>query len=1165
MSEPVRILLLGPPTITYADAPLKMSRRTHRALLYYLALQRQPVPRSILISLLWPDASSDTAGRSRLRETLARIRKELPAEDLLDADREVVSLRADRFEIDARRFQTLGEKSERLLVQLLPSTPLLESLRNKMTEAVQLWRSPHFMEGVDLPDSENLETWLRSTRQHMEAQYLRLLERLAENDATLGNFSAAAGWLQKALACDPYNDSLHARLIGLLEQQNRWSEALSHIQHIQKLDEDGLFDLTPALERLALRVRERAALAPDNPDARWPGRPSARVPMTGRAGELKLAQLAWQGSAPLLIFGEAGSGKTRLIQELIPTLNPAPRLLAAAARPLEGHLPFQPLMDMLRQEVTAAEWRELSRSHQSALALMLPELAQSLGIQPPATPAALSRPLLFDALHQLLLLMRSRQRLLVVLDDAQWSDKTTLEALAYLTERRFFGPQASLILAARIEETNPALSVFISHLPQSPTPARVQLNRLDLDSIAEIVRFVLGFTPSPALTQRLSQETGGNPFFLLETLRALLEYNIRPEQIEAAEHLPVAGSIQALLRERTQLLSDHARQVLHLAAVIGSQVSLQLLQSTANGSPEQFVDAVEELERAHLLQTDPQILPNGGYSFIHEKIRELVLMELGLARRQMTHLRVARALESQPNVPAAVLAGHFEQAGEAWKAFHYWFEAAQHARSLFSTAEANAAYQRGEQVLQKYTNAISDEDIYQMYTLWGSLAFDVANASLAARIFDNLMKTGQSRGSKLLIAAAHLGYSTAHDLLDQAEEGLRHLDEAAVFLDELDLPEMHALWAYRLGGFLIIANRYAEAVEKMQRAREIMVAKPFPYSDTLLSNLDYRLAAALIFSGRPLEAISLVETLFNRSRALLDQPNMARALVVLSYANHLIGADQVSLIQSIDGMKIAEPLRNARITSTFLVNQAQVEHSLGLMDDAQVHAQLALEIAQKSDLSRIACQAYRILGDIQATLENPEAALQFYTTGLTIAQPGYHTVEIAPRIASILASKGRLQEAEAIIQESSDFIEFSGMHIFRSALMVGKVHLLYFSGNDEGAIRLAEENAAQAAGAGLIPVRGISYWQIARSVLRSGHADEARQKALAAAQIYLELHNPWLELRAWKIVVEAEKQTGRPAKAALARIQELFDQIARNIHSPILQPLFEQVRKSFLA
>ena len=120
MSEPVRILLLGPPTITYADAPLKMSRRTHRALLYYLALQRQPVPRSILINLLWQDASSDTAGRSRLRETLARIRTELPAGDLLDADRDAVSLRADGFEIDARRFQTLAEESERLLVQLTP-------------------------------------------------------------------------------------------------------------------------------------------------------------------------------------------------------------------------------------------------------------------------------------------------------------------------------------------------------------------------------------------------------------------------------------------------------------------------------------------------------------------------------------------------------------------------------------------------------------------------------------------------------------------------------------------------------------------------------------------------------------------------------------------------------------------------------------------------------------------------------------------------------------------------------------------------------------------------------------------------------------------------------------------------------------------------------------
>jgi len=1163
MVEPVRILLLGSPVITYADAPLKLSRRVHRAILYYLAFQRQSVPRSILVNWFWPDASSESVGRSRLRETLTRMRNELPSPDLLVADRESVTLLDAGFQIDTRQFHALTEESERLLAQLPPSAPLPENLRKRMTAAVELWRSPHFMEGADLAQSEELEVWLRATRHQMEGQYMRLLERLAEHDSVLGNLSAAAGWLQKALDCYPYNDPIHIRLIELFERQKRWSEALSHIQHIEHLYDLEGFEMTPALASLSQHVRERAALTSDDPAARWPGRPSVRVPMTGRTKELQLAQSAWQRGAQVLILGEAGSGKTRLIQELITKLDPAPRLLAASARPLEGQLPFQPLLDMLRLDVKPAEWRKLSLSHQSTLSLLLPELAHALGVQPPTSPAAMSRSLLFDALHQLLLLLRSQQRLLLVLDDAQWCDKTSLDALAYLMERRFFGPQATLILAARIEESNPDLNHFFNYLPESPASVRIQLERLDPEAVHEIVRFVLGFHPSANLTQRLLLETGGNTFFLLETLRTLLDFNIRPEQIEAAERLPVAGSIQTLVRERIPLLSPHAHQILHLAAILGSQAPMALLKRTANGQPDQLADALEELERVHLLQADNQIQPGGGYSFIHEKIRELVLLELGLARRQLTHLRVAQVLESMPNVPAAVLAGHFEQAGEARKAFNYWFQAATHARRLYSNSEAGEAFQRAKTILTQYASAIPDDDVYPMHIAWGNLAFDIADPVLAQQIFNGLLDIGTARSSKLLIAAGHLGLATAFDLLDQAEEGMRHLDEAAVFLNDLNRPELDALWSYRQGGFLIIANRYTEAVEKMQHAREIMISQSFPNSDHLVSSLDYRLGAALIFVGRPSEAATLVEALFNRSRSLLDQPNMARALVVLSYANHLLGADQAALVQSTDGLKIAEPLRNARLTSTFLVNQAQVEHSMGLMDDALAHAQQALELAQKANLARIVCQAFRILGDLQFTLENPKEALHYYQTGLDIAQPGYHTAEIAPRVAGILALQGRQQEAEALLQELTAFLERSGMRLFRPAALVSKVHLCYANGDDEGAIRLAGENALQASGVGLTPVRAVSYWQIARSVLRAGREDEARQKALAAVQIFRELQHPWMELRAWKIVVEAEKKTGRAAETALARIDELFDQIASHTLSPLLRPLFEQVRKNF--
>ncbi len=142
--------------------------------------------------------------------------------------------------------------------------------------------------------------------------------------------------------------------------------------------------------------------------------------------------------------------------------------------------------------------------------------------------------------------------------------------------------------------------------------------------------------------------------------------------------------------------SPRPRQVLTTAAVIGKEFTPEMLEAATFLSAEQVAQALEELEQANLIRPEAQLAHECGYAFIHDTIREALLLELGIARRRLIHLRVARALETrlgqQVDRQAAILASHFEQGGEPLTAYQYWIRAGENARRLFSGSEARIAY-----------------------------------------------------------------------------------------------------------------------------------------------------------------------------------------------------------------------------------------------------------------------------------------------------------------------------------------------------------------------------------------------------------------------------------------------------------------------------------------
>ncbi len=1162
MPHRVRILLLGPPAIYKSERPLAIARREVRAMLYYLACQRGSVSRGDLIAHFWIDHPEEAA-RKRLRETLARLKSALPDEDTLLTEGEEVRLNPARFTSDVTEFLSLVDEVARPLAQSPAGVPLPEAVHQKMLRAVRLWRAPHFLSGARLPASPELEAWVYATERSLHAAYLRLLERLADHHLSSGSLEEALTWLQSAVAIDPINDALHERIIAVYERGGWHADALLYLQRLrEQYAQEGFDGLPQALRLTEQRLREGAAVSHQAGAVRWPGRRAAQVPLFGRHDELEKLRAAYRRGGVVLLLGEAGSGKTRLVQELFRSLEPSPRLMAAVARPMESSLPFQPFIDMLRYQVSAEEWRALPRLWLSAMQVLLPEL----GVIFPELPSArmgdsLAQPLLFEAIHQTLLMLSRSQRLLIFLDDLHWCDDTSLNAAAYLVEHGFFGERGALVMACRLGEQPPALLELTAHLQPSGALLELPLGPLPAENAAEMARYVLERELPSALLERIQQNTGGNPLFLLENLRALLDFPVETAAFQPGDPLPIAGSLHAQVHQRLERLSADAQQVLTIAAVIGSEFRLDVLEQAANLNVERLASALEELERRRLLQPVGPLAGITQYRFSHDLVREIIHLELSPVRRRVYHLRVAAVLQQLPGAPdstsAAVLARHYEEAGETQKAFSFWLKAGLHARSLYAQAEAFDAFKRAEQLLEQIEPAATDEEIFQLYSAWGEFGFNIANAAVSEHAAGAMLSAGFRRTSPLLIGWGYLGMAAAADLRDQAEQGLLALEQARGFLEQINDPLAWMLFHYRRGGFLAIQNRYGEAIQVLEQALGLAGDSFGAKYLEARTSIRYRLAITQNVNGWPAKARKQAETALEECRQAFNHAGGARAMTCLALSEHHLGQASRAAEHAEIALRMIAPMKNLRLGGMALFSRALARLSLGHLDEAWQDAALALEGSLAGGFGRIASQAWCIQGAVMQTLGQAEQAEALFRRGLAASPDTYAGADCLQRLGELLVSCGRIAEGLETLEQAIALCRKYELNLYLLAALVAKARALSRAGSLAEAVELANRVAAQASERELPIERLEVYLLLAEVALEDHRPDEANQKALLVMREARELSILRLEVEAAHIAARAAALMGRDSQPHRARLQELLGALEAHTHRPELRPAFE--------
>jgi hypothetical protein len=434
---------------------------------------------------------------------------------------------------------------------------------------------------------------------------------------------------------------------------------------------------------VAPSAETRAAYQALLPTAETAPTTSAGNPFVGRQPERRRLGEAWRaaraGHAQLvLVSGEPGIGKTRLVEELRHWAERRGAVTAVARSYLvEGALPYAPVVGWLR-ELSIARWRSrLDPAHLAQLARLLPEAAEDSA---PDDPQA--RLQLFDAAARALL--AGPEAVLLVADNLPAADAQTLQFLHYLLRAE---PQARLLIVAtgRLAETDAGdpVQALLAGLRTIGRGSTLDLHRLDAVETAVLAERLTRRRIGDADHAWLHEETGGNPLFLVETLRDGWPDSGRPAILTPRTH--------ALLETRLHQLSVGARTLLGLAATAGGPLPVDLLTTARADDADVAASVGRELDelwrRQLLLATGP-----ATYDFSHDKLRDVAYAELTPTQRRGNHHALARALQelhaSRPDDVAAQIAGHLQAAGADDQATDWYARAAAAARRVSADTDA---------------------------------------------------------------------------------------------------------------------------------------------------------------------------------------------------------------------------------------------------------------------------------------------------------------------------------------------------------------------------------------------------------------------------------------------------------------------------------------------
>ena len=641
-----------------------------------------------------------------------------------------------------------------------------------------------------------------------------------------------------------------------------------------------------------------------------PGRPSAR-PFVGRVREVAelaaaLDEAAAGRSSLVLLTGEAGIGKTRLMSELARIAGQRHfRVVAGRCWEQGGAPPYWPWMQVVRS--VGGDLERLAAPADPAAGRR-----GASGVAPQS-----ERIRLFDVVGRFLAAASEERPLLITLDDLHAADEPSLLMLRFLGDAL---AEARVLLVASYREGEQRLRELGDVFAElARVGRRIPLRGLTKADIEAYVTRVSGSRPARQVVDRLHEITGGNPFFVGEVVRLLVDEDLldRLDDTSKDPFLRIPEEVRALIRRRVATLPREAVAVLRVAAVIGRDFDVHLLQRTSRLTPARLLAVLREAAAVGVIAELPSTPRR--YTFAHELVRETLHDDLPPARRLELHREVGLLLESaygddlDPHL--SEIARHLYLAapvGDAGEALDYLVRAADRAAAVFAYEEAAVHYRHALELLAPAGDASGARRSELLLSL-GDAQWRAGDGAEARTTFEEAIECARGLGNGQLLARAALGYVTA------------------------------------LGGFLLYA-RFEVGGTGVGLLEEALAALP-PGDSSLRSHLLAHLALEMYSGNEPGERrVGVSQEAIEMARRLGDSEALVTALHSRHWALTTPGMALERLAHTEEMLRVARETVNPEIE--FLAHNARFHcfHELcdrrGMGAESQAMTELAERLRQ---------------------------------------------------------------------------------------------------------------------------------------------------------------------------------------------------------------------------
>lgn len=1095
------------------------NRRKTRSLLKLLLVHPgRAIPRDVILEALWPGVPPKAAERS-LRVTVSLLRRALEPDLERGSDSRYVLQRQPgylfdrgaRCKVDAWEFEEHQRRAKAAREQ------------ERLEEAIEEYRAGLGLLKGEFLSEEPYEDWAMEAREEWRERHLSVLSDLAECLALKGRYTEAIEACNRAMELDRYREEIHRRLMLYHYCAGEQTLALQTFRTYARMLKEELGvapspDIVGLMEQVAVRDVPGVDTLRSYPRPRRPLKlpySLSRTYFAGRDREYALLverlREATEGTGgTVAVEGEAGVGKTRLVEELLGYARACDvRVLSGRCYERELGPPLEPVTEALGLHPSGDETNSRTAgAEKESRYLWSGELHEGSA----RIYGALARKVIQES-------RGDRDGLVLFVDDVQWADPATLEFLSYLA-KRISGERILLIFTYRREQA-PELSEWLAGLAERRVASTLSLNRLSPEDLARILGRMSSraFHELSSLANFLHRESEGNPFYVIEYLRWLIEagaVEVNTQRrlcglkSEALREDVLPSGVRALLRARFSGLSEEARELLQLAAVVGRNFDLGLLGQAVSRAAADVSGIIEPLMSSGLIFETP----DGGYYFSHDKLRQTLYEDLGVLRRQELHLRVAGALQSVGGAPAE-LAYHYLRAKEWRPALENLARAARKAEESHAWNTASDNYARALEVVGKLPD--SEEERFELLSARERLLEHMDRREERIAVVQEMFDLACRLKDRRRIAETQvrrIGVLMALSAPDSATEAGR---EAVSIFQELGDKAGEARAHRELGYVRWVHQDYAGALEANLQA--LLIHRELGYRRGEAGDAG-NIAHVYRGMGDLDSALRWNEEAIRIDRELGDKLGEAFRLNSVASIHQERGDLGAALSLHHKSLELLADLGIKNLEVSQHINCGRLYLSLGAPEDALEHFRYAARLSRETEYARD--EGYSLMG-VGVCLEQTgdfAGAEKAYRRAIELLKMSYELSEMPEELsgradALVLLAAVLDRSLDRPVDALEAYEEAAGIYtrlddpLKLRRLLMKRAGLRWRTGNVEGSARDFEEALARSQGEAAREAAALASLSVVYRGL--GRLRESLRSARAALGLLKDLDDPQAE------------------------------------------------------